>query len=165
VETRDLPEIHAIYRHYVLNSLASFELEPPSLETLRQRQEAIAAAGLPYLVCAQGDAIAGYAYASAFRPRPAYRFTVENSVYVAPGLQGRGVGRSLLEALIEACSALGLRRMIAVISDKDSVGFHARLGFRHAGTLPAAGFKFDRWVDVILMERPLGEGEHSPPQA
>ncbi len=168
----DLPRILEIYGHHVLHGLASFEETPPDLAEMTQRFEAILARGLPYLAAEaaprEGAApeILGYTYAGPYRPRPAYRFTVENSVYVAPGLEGRGVGRALLEELIVRCTALGLRQMIAVIGDSGhlpSIAFHESFGFTKIGTLSAVGFKFGRWVDSVILQRALGRGDGTPP--
>jgi phosphinothricin acetyltransferase len=162
----DLAAVTGIYAHHVLHGVASFEIEPPDIAEIARRHGAIAAAGLPYLVAEAAGDVIGYAYAARYRERPAYRFTVEDSIYVAPGAGGRGIGRALLGALIDRCGALGYRRMIAVIGDSAnvaSIGLHARLGFRVAGVLPSVGFKHGRWVDSVLMERALGDGDLSPP--
>ena len=165
-EENDFAAIAAIYAHHVLHGVASFEIDPPDAAEIARRHRAIAGAGLPYLVAEAGGSVIGYAYAARYRERPAYRFTVEDSIYVAPGAGGRGVGRALLGALIDRCGDLGYRRMIAVIGDSAnvaSIGLHARLGFRVAGVLPSVGFKHGRWVDSVLMERALGDGDLSPP--
>lgn len=172
----DLPRIREIYAHHVLHGLASFEETAPDLDEMARRYEATRARGMPYLVAEaapqageqRGAApeVLGYAYAGPYRPRPAYRFTVENSVYVAPGLEGRGVGRALLEELIQRCTALGLRQMIAVVGHSGhlpSIKFHESLGFTRIGTLRSVGFKFDRWVDTVILQRPLGSGDETPP--
>jgi phosphinothricin acetyltransferase len=154
----DLAAIQAIYSHHVLSGFGSFETEPPSLAEMRTRYVAVAEAGLPYLVAVTDGQITGYAYANRFRPRAAYRQTVENSVYVGRDSQGRGVGRALLEALIARCATLDLQQMIAVIGDTGNTGsiaLHRACGFRHVGTLESVGRKFDRWVDVVLMQRAL----------
>jgi phosphinothricin acetyltransferase len=154
----DATAIRAIYAHHVLHGLGTFEETPPDVEEIAARMAAIAADGLPWLVVEDGGAIAAYAYASQFRPRAAYRFTVEDSVYVAPTAIGRGCGRVALAALISACEALGKRRMAAVIGDSGnaaSIGLHRALGFEPAGVLHDMGFKHGRWVDVVLMERAL----------
>ncbi|MGC1303815.1 MAG: N-acetyltransferase family protein [Caulobacteraceae bacterium] len=154
----DAAAIQAIYAHHVLHGLGTFEEAPPDVEEIVARMAAIAADGLPWLVVEDGGAIAAYAYASQFRPRTAYRFTVEDSVYVAPAAVGRGCGRIALAALISACEALGKRRMAAVIGDSGnaaSIGLHRALGFEPAGVLHDIGFKHGRWVDVVLMERVL----------
>ncbi len=145
----DLPALTAIYGHWVTHGLASFELEPP------------------HLVAEQDGAVVGYTYASAYRPRPAYRFAVENSVYVAPGGTRGGTGRALLDALIADCTGRGFRLMVAVIGDSAnhaSIGLHERAGFARAGLLPAVGWKHGRWVDSVLMTRALGAGATTPPE-
>ena len=157
----DMAEIQRIYAHNVLTGLASFEETTPSQEDLLARRAAVLAAGLPYLVAQVGDDVAGYAYASSYRPRPAYRYTVENSVYVADEMQGRGIGRSLLATLIARCEAGPWRQMVAVIGDSGntaSIALHEQLGFRMVGRLEAVGFKLGRWVDSVLMQRTLGAG-------
>lgn len=162
----DLPALHAIYAHHVLTGTASFETVPPTLEDMAARRAAVRAQGLPYLVATLDGAVAGYCYAAAYRPRPAYRFTVEDSVYVADGLGGRGVGTALLGALITACAAGPWRQMVAVIGDSanaGSIALHRRHGFAPVGTLHAVGFKFGRWIDSVLMQRPLGPGDSRPP--
>ncbi len=164
----DLPAITAIYAHHVLHGLASFELDPPSLEDMASRHEKIVGGGYPYLVAVEGAALLGYAYASQYRPRPAYRFTVEDSIYVAPGHAGKGIGKSLLIRLIAECEARGFRQMLAVIGDSAnaaSIGVHRACGFELKCTLDAFGFKFGRWVDSVLMQRALGEGQTSLPNA
>ncbi len=164
----DIPAIAAIYGHWVTHGLASFELEAPDVAEMRKRREAILAGGYPYLVAeAEDGRVLGYAYASAWRARPAYRFGCENSVYVAPDAGRGGIGRALLGALIERCTARGLRLMVAVIGDSGntpSIGLHKAMGFKHAGLLEATGWKHGRWVDTVLMTRPLGEGATTPPR-
>lgn len=162
----DLPALHAIYAHHVLNGLASFELEPPDREAFARRREALLAEGLPYLVAEVEGRIAGFAYCGPYRPRPAYRHTVENSVYTAPGLERRGVGRALITALIEQAAAAGYRQMVAIIGDSGneaSIALHEALGFRRVGTLESIGYKFGRWVDTVIMQRALGPGDGQPP--
>ncbi|MEO3474877.1 N-acetyltransferase family protein [Roseomonas sp. CAU 1739] len=162
----DIPAIAAIYGHWVAHGLASFELEPPDPAEIARRRDAILAAGYPHLVAERGGRVIGYAYASAYRPRPGYRFAVENSVYVAPSEGRGGTGRALLDALIARCTAQGFRLMVAVIGDSanaPSIGLHAAAGFTHAGMLPAIGWKHGRWVDSVLMTRPLGEGATTDP--
>jgi phosphinothricin acetyltransferase len=165
-EPEDMTAVQAIYAHHVTHGLGSFEETPPSLEEMNRRCQAIVEAGLPYLVCVAEGTIVGFAYAGLYRPRPAYRYSVEDSVYVAPGLGRRGCGRRLLSALIERCAALGYRQMLAVIGDRDnhgSTGLHRSLGFREVGHLPSVGFKHGRWVDVVVMQRTLGDGDRSNP--
>ena len=154
----DFDQIAEIYSLYVQHSTATFEEEPPTSEELTARWSRIAGESMPYLVAVDGDMIAGYAYASPYRPRAAYRFTVEDSVYVAADARGRGVGRALMGELIARCDAGPWRQMVAVIGDsanEASVRLHSRLGFQHVGTLKAVGFKFGRWVDSVLMQRVL----------
>ncbi|MCK0206607.1 N-acetyltransferase family protein [Starkeya koreensis] len=158
--------VQAIYAHHVRHGLASFEEVPPSLAEMATRRAHVRALGLPYLVAERGGALLGFAYASAYRPRPAYRFTVEDSVYVAAGHGGEGIGSALLGALIARCEEGPWRQMLAVIGDSGntaSLALHSRLGFRTAGTFQSVGFKFGRWVDSVLMQRPLGPGDTSPP--
>lgn len=162
----DIPAIAAIYAHAVVRGTASFELEPPDEAEMARRRAALLAGGYPYLVAEIGGAVAGYAYAGPYRTRPAYRATVEDSIYVAPSRQGLGVGRALLGALIEACAAEGFRQMVAVIGDSASAGsrrLHAAQGFRLVGVLEAVGYKQGRWLDSVLMQRALGDGAASPP--
>ncbi len=162
----DLPAIAAIYAHHVLHGLATFEEVPPSVEELRSRRAEILGRGLPYLVAEVDGEVVGYSYATAYRPRPAYRHTVEDSVYVRDGFQGRGVGRALLSELIERCSAGPWRQMVAVIGDSGnvaSIALHRRLGFRRVGTLRGVGYKLGRWVDTVLMQRALGPGSRTAP--
>lgn len=164
----DLPAIHAIYDYYVRHGTASFELEPPSVDEMRARREAVLARQLPYLVAESDGDILGYAYATPYRPRPAYRYTVEDSVYVKHGIAGRGIGKRLLAELIERCTAGGWRQMLAVVGDSRnaaSISLHARLGFHAVGTLRSVGFKFDEWRDTVLMQRALGDGDRREPAA
>jgi len=162
----DIRAITAIYRPAVISGTASFELEPPTEDEMRRRYEAIVGGGFPYFVAERVGVVAGYGYANAFRPRPAYRFSVENSIYVAPDYQGQGVGRTLLEALISACTAQGFRQMIAVIGDsgqRASIGLHRALGFTFCGTVHSVGYKHGRWLDTVMMQRTLGDGDRTPP--
>lgn len=157
----DVMRIQAIYSQAVQTNVATFEIEPPPLEEMQRRRADILARGLPYLVAEVSGTgeVAGYAYASPYRPRPAYRFTVEDSIYLDPRWHGQGAGRSLLEALIEACREADCRQMIAVIGGglehEASVRLHLRCGFEHAGLLKGVGFKFGRWLDTALMQRAL----------
>ena len=160
----DFDAIQRIYAHHVLNGLASFEETPPDAAELARRWRAIADAGLPYLCAAEPDgALVGYAYAGPYRPRPAYRYSVEDSIYVAPAAHGKGIGRALLAELIRICEARGFRQMIAVIGGGTehpaSVGLHAALGFRQVGIIEGSGFKHGRWLDTVLMQRALGPGK------
>ncbi|MBJ6126556.1 GNAT family N-acetyltransferase [Microvirga splendida] len=162
----DIPAITAIYDHAVRHGTASFELDPPTEAEMARRREAILEGGYPYLVAERGGQILGYAYAGAYRTRPAYRSTVEDSIYVAPDAQGQGVGRALLIALIERCEALDFRLMVAVIGDEESRGsiaLHRSLGFEPVGVLKGIGYKHGRWLSTVLMQRPLGRGMAEPP--
>lgn len=163
----DLPAITAIYRHAVLHGTATFELDPPDLAEMTRRYETLAAAGFPYLVAVMEDIVVGYAYAGPYRPRPAYRFTVENSVYLDPAAQGRRIGTRLMQDLIAASEQRGYRQMIAVIGDSAnaaSIGVHARAGFEMIGTHPTVGFKFGRWLGTVMMQLALGEGGGTIPK-
>ena len=158
VVAADLPAIQAIYAREVLTRTATFELEPPDVDEMARRVEAVRAAGLPWLVAEIEGAVAGYAYAGPYRARPAYRLTVENSVYVDDAFLRRGVGRALLAELIRICTELGRREMVAIIGDSAnaaSIGLHATAGFRHVGTLTGVGHKFGCWLDTVIMQRPL----------
>jgi len=162
----DVPRIAAIYGHHVLTGSASFELVAPDAAEMLRRFVEITGQGYPYLAALEAGRLVGYAYASAFRTRPAYRLTVENSVYLDPAEQRRGIGRLLLEALVAECTARGYRQMVAVIGDSAntaSIALHTRCGFAHAGLLPATGWKFGRWVDSVLMQRALGAGARTAP--
>lgn len=162
----DLPAITAIYAHHVRTGTASFETEPPVESEMRERFEAIRSKGLPWLVAERGGRVAGYAYAGPYRARFAYRFTLEDSIYVDPACVRAGVGRALLARLIAACEAAGARQLVAVIGGSDneaSIRLHAEQGFEAVGLLRAAGWKHGRWVDSVLMQRALGEGGATPP--
>ena len=164
--TEDLPAITAIYAHNVRHGTGTFELEPPDEAEMTRRREDVLAKALPWLVADLGGRCVGYAYANVFRPRPAYRFCLEDSIYLDPEALGRGVGRLLLAELIARCEARGARQMLAVIGDADnaaSIGVHRALGFEHTGVLKSAGWKFGRWLDVILMQRSLGRGDATVP--
>ncbi len=162
----DIPAIQVIYAHHVLHGLASFEEAAPSLEAMRARFRSVIGLGLPYVAAEIDGHVAGYCYAAPYRARPAYRYTVEDSVYVAKGFARRGIGLALLQALIGRCEAGPWRRMLAVIGDSGnaaSIALHAGCGFALIGTLPSVGFKFGRWVDSVLMQRALGAGDTSAP--
>jgi len=163
----DLDAITAIYADAVTNGTASYELEPPSLSEMATRFEALTSAGFPYLVAERQGDVLGYAYAGPFRARPAYRFIVENSIYVAPGARGLGVGRLLLERLVVEASRLGFRQMIAVIgdghADSPSVRLHEKLGFRHSGRLEGSGYKHGRWLDTAFMQLSMNGGVETEP--
>ncbi len=171
VDVRDAREgdmrfVQEIYAQHVLHGLASFEEEAPGIAEMIGRREGVLKLGLPYVVAEMDGRIVGYSYASLYRPRPAYRHTIEDSVYVRDGFAGNGIGRALLSALVRRCEAGPWRQMLAVIGDSEnvgSIGLHVSLGFRQAGVLKSAGLKFGRWVDVVIMQRPLGEGDRSLP--
>ena len=163
----DIAAIQAIYAHHVTHGLGSFEEVPPTVETMAERRAAVRAQGLPYLVATQNGEILGYAYAGPFRPRPAYRYSLEDSIYVAPAAVGRGIGRRLLEALLARAEAWGARQMVAVIGDAanhGSICLHAALGFRMVGVYEAIGYKHGRWVDSVMMQRALGRGAEAAPK-
>jgi L-amino acid N-acyltransferase YncA len=162
----DMAAIQAIYAHYVLHGLATFEEVPPTTEELAIRRAALLNRGLPFLAAELKGEVVGYAYAAPYHSRSAFRYTIEDSVYVAHGLGGRGIGSALLQALIARCEAGPWRQMIAVIGDSanaGSIALHHGMGFRLSGSLSSAGFKLGRWVDVVLMQRPLGAGDMTPP--
>lgn len=162
----DMAAIQSIYAHHVLHGLATFEEVPPAVEEMARRHADIAGRGLPYLVAELNGAPAGYAYCALYRTRSAYRFTLEDSVYVRHDLAGRGLGSALLAELVHRAEALGYRQLVAVIGDsahRASIALHARHGFLPVGTLRSTGFKFGRWVDSVLMQRPLGEGDATRP--
>ena len=164
---QDLPAIQAIYAHHVLKGLASFEEVPPPLEELRRRHDEVVSRGLPWLVADFGGTVAGYGYCAPYRARSAYRYALEDSVYVREDMVGRGVGSALLAELIRRCEALGYRQVVAVIGDSAnlaSINLHAAFGFLRVGTLRSVGFKFGRWTDSVLMQRPLGPGDATPPE-
>ena len=163
----DGPWLQRIYAHHVREGLGSFEEEPPSLEEMERRRAAVQSHGLPYIVAEGGGRILGFAYAGPYRPRTGYRFTVEDSVYMDPAAAGQGIGRRLLAQVIARSEALGMRQMLAVIGDSAnlaSIRLHARLGFAHAGVFAAVGWKHGRWLDSVLMQRPLGPGAALPPR-
>jgi phosphinothricin acetyltransferase len=165
--TADIPAITRIYAHAVEHGTASFELTPPDQTEMARRMNDLVGRGYPYIAAELDGALAGYAYAGPYRARPAYRLTVEDSVYIAPDIQRRGVGRTLLNALIETAANGGFRQMIAVIGDSTkqaaSIGLHEAAGFRHVGILQDVGFKHGRWLDSVLMQRALGDGGATEP--
>ena len=162
----DLPGITAIYSHHVLHGTGTFETEPPTLADMRTRRADVLAKGLPYLVAVDGDKVLGFAYCNWFKPRPAYRFSAEDSVYVAPDAHRGGIGRVLLAELALQAEKAGIRKLIAVIGDSDnhgSVGVHRAAGFTDVGILKSCGWKFGRWLDVVMMEKTLGLGATRAP--
>jgi phosphinothricin acetyltransferase len=163
----DVAAIAAIYGHHVLHGLASFEEVPPDMPEIARRRAEILTRGLPYLVAEAEGRVLGYAYASPYRPRSGYRFTLEDSIYIDPERTGRGIGKLLLAELVARASELGYRQMLAVIGGSDnwpSIRLHQHLGFNRVGMLPAVGFKFGGWVDTVLMQRALGAGAATLPQ-
>jgi len=164
----DMTPVQAIYAHHVLHGLATFEEVPPSVDEMLSRRASALSLGFPYLVAEMDGRVVGYSYATAYRARPAYRHTIENSVYVADGLGGRGIGTALLTALIARCEAGPWRQMLAIIGNSGNAGsiaLHRRLGFEHVGTLKSVGFKLGRWVSTVLMQRPLGAGDTALPRS
>ncbi len=163
---QDLPAIHSIYAYHVLHGLASFEEVPPPLEEMRRRYDEVTRQGLPYLVAEDRGEVQGYGYCTLYRTRSAYRHTLEDSIYVKPAMQRKGIGKALLAELIARCTALNYRQVIAVIGDSAnaaSIAVHASLGFVRAGNLRSTGYKFGRWVDTVLMQLPLGDGDGTRP--
>ncbi|RTZ40683.1 N-acetyltransferase family protein [Candidimonas sp. SYP-B2681] len=164
----DMADVQRIYTHHILHSTATFEEEPPTLDDMLARRANVLACGMPYLVAVLGTEVVGYCYASQYRPRIAYRYTIENSIYLDPRHSGQGYGKALLSALIERCEQGPWRQMIAVIAgtnNQGSIGLHRSMGFAHAGTQVATGFKFNQWIDVVFMQRALGAGSTTPPES
>jgi L-amino acid N-acyltransferase YncA len=165
-QAADVAAIQAIYAHHVLHGLASWEETPPDVAEMSKRRDAIVGDGFPYLVAVLAGEVAGYAYASKYRPRPAYRHTVENSVYVMADRVGHGIGKALLASLIGRCTAQGFRRMVAIIGDSKnapSIALHAKAGFHHVGIIPSCGFKQGLWLDQVIMQMALGPGDTTLP--
>lgn len=166
----DLPAITAIYAHHVLTGTGTFEIDPPSLDDMRGRRADVVSKGLPWLVAVQGDKniekVVGYAYCNWFKPRPAYRFSAEDSIYLSPDAAGKGLGRTLLAELMAQAQQAGVRKLIAVIGDSanaGSIAVHTSAGFQPVGILKSCGWKFDRWLDVVLMDKALGEADLTSP--
>lgn len=162
----DLPAITRIYGHHVLHGTGTFETTPPTLEDMTARRADVLGKGLPWLVVEDGGEVLGYAYGNWFKPRPAYRFSVEDSIYLAPEAAGKGLGRALLAELLAALERAGIRKVMAVIGDSanaGSVGVHTALGFVRVGVVRSCGWKFGRWLDIVLMEKTLGLGDSCPP--
>ncbi len=163
----DLPAVTAIYAHHVLNGTGTFETEAPSVADMLARRADVLAKGLPYLVAEEAGTVVGFAYGNWFKPRPAYRFSVEDSIYLAPDQQGKGLGRLLLTELLARCEAAGIRKVMAVIGDSanaGSVGVHRALGFTQVGVIESCGWKFGAWRDIVIMQKTLGAGDTLPPQ-
>ena len=166
-QTDDIPAIAAIYAHHVLHGTGTFELTPPSRDEMASRRADVLSKALPYLVATDGAELLGFAYCNWFKPRPAYRFSAEDSIYLAPDAHGLGLGRALLSELAAQAERAGVRKLIAVIGDSAntaSIAVHQAVGFAHVGVLKSCGWKFDRWLDVIMMDKALGLGDCSPPQ-
>jgi L-amino acid N-acyltransferase YncA len=162
----DLPAITAIYAHHVLHSTGTFETEPPSAADMAARRADVLGKGLPYLVVEDGGTVLGFAYGNWFKPRPAYRYSVEDSIYLAAGTQGKGLGRALLTVLLERCEAAGIRKVMAIIGDSanaGSVGVHRSLGFTQVGVIESCGWKMGAWRDIVVMQKTLGAGDSLPP--
>ena len=163
----DIDAITLIYAHHVLHGTGTFEVDPPSVQDMRARRAEVLARGLPWLVAESDNQVSGFAYCNWFKPRPAYRFSAEDSIYLAPHANWQGLGRALLAELTTQAERAGVRKLIAVIGDSGntgSIGVHRALGFQHVGVLASCGWKFDRWLDVVLMERSLGLGDTTSPQ-
>jgi L-amino acid N-acyltransferase YncA len=164
---QDIPAITAIYAHHVLNGTGTFETTPPSEQDMASRRADVLAKELPFLVAEEDGRILGFAYCNWFKPRPAYRYSAEDSIYMADGERGRGAGKQLLAALADQAQAAGVRKLIAVIGDsanRGSVRVHEAIGFSHVGVLKSCGWKFGKWLDVVLMEKPLGLGDTTSPE-
>jgi len=165
-QTRDIAQITAIYAHHVIHGTGTFEVDAPNEQDMAQRRADVLSKGLPYLVAVQDDRVLGYAYCNWFKPRPAYRFSAEDSIYLAPDAAGSGLGKTLLAELCSQAERAGVRKMIAVIGDSanlGSIGVHRSAGFAHVGTLASCGWKFERWLDVVLMDKALGAGDSITP--
>ena len=166
-QAADIPAITAIYAHHVLFGTGTFEIDPPSQSDMTSRRADVLAKGLPYLVAVDGDKVLGFAYCNWFKPRPAYRFSAEDSIYLAPDAQAQGLGRALLTELAAQAEKVGVRKLIAVIGDSantGSIAVHRSVGFSHVGVLKSCGWKFDQWRDVVMMDKALGLGDTSAPQ-
>lgn len=163
----DLDAITRIYGHHVLHGTGTFETTPPTLEEMAARRADVLSKGLPWLVVEADGVVLGYAYGNWFKPRPAYRFSVEDSIYLAPEAAGKGLGRALLAELLAALERGGVRKVMAVIGDSanaGSIGVHSALGFERVGVVQSCGWKFGRWLDIVMMQRSLGEGDRTPPE-
>ena len=165
---QDAPALAAIYAHHVLHGFGTFEAVPPTDEEFEAKWSGIVALGLPFLVADDGGDVVGYAYASQFRPRPGYRYTIEDSVYIRDDQRGRGIGTLLMAPLLQRCEGVGARQVVAVIGDRlnaGSIGLHRKFGFDHSGTVRSAGFKLGRWVDIVLMQKSMNGGDQTLPPA
>lgn len=167
-QPEDIPAIAAIYTHHVLTGTGTFEVEPPSPADMALRRDDVLSKGLPYLVAVDGRTVLGFAYCNWFKPRPAYRFSAEDSIYLAPAAQGLGLGRALLAELMAQAENAGVRKLIAVIGDsanQGSIGVHLSAGFAHVGVIKSCGWKFNRWLDVVMMDKALGLGDTCAPHS
>jgi phosphinothricin acetyltransferase len=165
-QSSDIPQITAIYAHHVHHGTGTFEVEPPNEANMTQRRADVLSKALPYLVAVEDTRVLGFAYCNWFKPRPAYRYSAEDSIYLAPEAAGRGLGRALLAELMTQAERAGVRKLIAVIGDSNnlgSIGVHRSAGFSHVGTLKSCGWKFEQWLDVVLMDQSLGAGDTSNP--
>lgn len=163
----DIDAITRVYGHHVLHGTGTFETTPPTVADMTTRRADVLAKGLPWLVVEDGGEVLGFAYGNWFKPRPAYRFSAEDSIYMAPEATGKGLGRALLAELLAALERAGVRKVMAVIGDSanaGSIGLHRALGFEPAGVINSCGWKFDRWLDIVLMQKPLGAGDSTPPK-
>lgn len=163
----DLPAITRIYGHHVLHGTGTFETTPPTLEEMSARRADVLSKGLPWLVVEEAGQVLGFAYGNWFKPRPAYRFSVEDSIYLAPEAAGKGLGRALLAELLTTLERSGIRKVMAVIGDSanaGSIGVHKALGFEQVGVVQACGWKFGRWLDIVMMQRAIGDGDRTPPE-
>ncbi|MBE7370069.1 GNAT family N-acetyltransferase [Ramlibacter pallidus] len=163
----DVPAITAIYAHHVLHGTGTFETTPPTEQDMTTRRLDVLARGLPYLVAEQGGKVLGFAYCQWFKPRPAYRYSAEDSIYLHADAAGQGLGKKLLADLVQQAEAAGVRKLIAVIGDSanaGSIGVHRSLGFSKVGVIQSCGWKFGRWLDIVLMEKSIGEGDRTPPE-
>ena len=166
-QLEDIPAVTAIYAHHVLHGTGTFEIEPPTPNDMQSRRADVLLKGLPYLVACDGGQVLGFAYCNWFKPRPAYRFSAEDSIYLAPDAHGKGLGRALLAELATQAENVGVRKLIAVIGDsanKASIAVHLSLGFSHVGVIKSCGWKLDQWRDVVMMDKSLGLGDNSAPQ-
>ena len=165
-QSSDIAQITDIYAHHVLHGTGTFEVDPPGIADMRQRRDDVLGKGLPYLVAVEGEQVLGYAYCNWFKPRPAYRYSAEDSIYLAPLASSSGLGRALLGELASQAERAGVRKLIAVIGDSAntaSIGVHRSVGFADVGVLKSCGWKFDRWLDVVLMDKTLGQGNRAAP--
>ncbi|CAF3441964.1 unnamed protein product [Rotaria sp. Silwood1] len=163
----DIAAITAIYSYYVLNSTCTFEITPPTIDQMASRRDDVLKNNMPYLVAEEADSIIGYAYCTWFKPRAAYRFSMESTIYLDKDMCGKGYGRLLLNALLHEAELVGVRKMIAVIGDSTSersISLHRTAGFTHVGLLKSCGWKFNRWIDVIIMEKSIGDGDTTAPE-